>query len=80
LTNAHEAARPAPWAVGDAPAAYIEKMLAAIVGFEFTITRLTGKWKVSQNRIAADREGVVSGLRSSDDPASRAIADLVPKT
>ena len=80
LTNTHEAGRAAPWAVGDAPAPYIEKMLAAIVGFEFTITRLSGKWKASQNRNAADREGVASGLRSSDDPASRAIADLVPKT
>jgi len=79
LTDSHEAARDAPWAVGDAPATYIKKMLAAIVGFEFTITRLTGKWKVSQNRNAADRDGVASGLRSTDDPASRAIADLVPK-
>ena len=77
LTDAHEAARSGPWKVSDAPPAYIDKMLGAIVGFEFTITRISGKWKVSQNRNAADRQGVVDGLRATDDAASQAVADLV---
>jgi transcriptional regulator len=41
-------------------------MLRAIVGIEIRLTTLTGKWKVSQNRSAADRQGVADGLR--DDP------------
>jgi transcriptional regulator len=62
LTERHEGARAAPWAVSDAPADYIETMLGAIVGIEIVLSSLTGKWKVSQNRPAADRAGVVAGL------------------
>ncbi len=62
LTERHEAAMPHPWAVGDAPEDYIGKMLQAIVGIELPIERLVGKWKVSQNRSAPDREGVAAGL------------------
>jgi transcriptional regulator len=62
LTERHERARPAPWAVGDAPADFLETMLGAIVGIEIELTSIVGKWKVSQNRSAADRAGVVEGL------------------
>ena len=62
LTDRHEAGRDAPWAVGDAPADFIETMLGAIVGIEIPLGSLVGKWKVSQNRSAADRDGVVDGL------------------
>lgn len=62
LTERHEAARAQPWAVSDAPADYVATMLRAIVGIEIVLTALTGKWKVSQNRSAADREGVARGL------------------
>src|SRR4051794_31500014 len=58
LSNAHEAPRAEPWAVSDAPASYVEALLRAIVGFELTIESLTGKYKLSQNRDAADRAGV----------------------
>ena len=62
LTDRHERGRPAPWAIGDAPADYIETMLGAIVGIEIALTSLVGKWKVTQNRGADDRAGVVDGL------------------
>jgi transcriptional regulator len=62
LTDRHEAPRAKPWAVNDAPADYIETMLGAIVGIEIVLTALVGKWKVSQNRSAADRAGVAHGL------------------
>lgn len=75
LTDAHEAAEPAPWAVADAPDEYVERQLGAIVGVEIPIERLLGKWKTSQNRPAADRTGVAAGLRRRGDHAS---ADLVP--
>lgn len=71
LTDRHEAAGDAPWKVTDAPAGYIDNLLGAIVGIEIPITRLTGKWKVSQNRPAADRQGVVHALQSHP------IADLI---
>jgi transcriptional regulator len=62
LTERHEAPRAEPWAVTDAPADFIAGMLRAIVGFELVIERLEGKWKMSQNRPAEDRAGVVEGL------------------
>jgi transcriptional regulator len=62
LTTRHEAARPDPWQVTDAPVDYIDTQLAAIVGIEMPIAQLEGKWKVSQNRPPADRAGVVEGL------------------
>ena len=65
LTAQHEAAQARPWAVTDAPADFIETMTRAIVGIEITLSALTGKWKVSQNRSAADRAGVASGLRAA---------------
>jgi transcriptional regulator len=58
LARAHEAGQPAPWQVSDAPASYVDGLLRAIVGLELTIESLQGKYKLSQNRDAADRAGV----------------------
>ena len=77
LTNAHEARQAVPWKISDAPADYIDATLAAIIGIEFPIERLVGKWKVSQNRPAADRLGVVAGLTGRDDSQTSAMAALV---
>jgi transcriptional regulator len=77
LTDAHEASRPVPWKVDDAPPPYIEKMLSLIVGFEFSIVDLTGKWKISQNHPTANREGVVKGLSGASDAGGREIAALL---
>jgi transcriptional regulator len=74
LTNRHENQRAAPWAVADAPADFVQGMLNGIIGFELAITRLEGKRKMSQNRPAADRAGVVAGLREDGRPD---LAELV---
>lgn len=74
LTDRQERARAHPWAVGDAPADYVDGLLKAIVGVELTITRLEGKWKASQNRSAADRAGVAEGLeREGQDTMARLV-------
>lgn len=73
LTDAHESAEPAPWAVSDAPTDFVERQLGAIVGVEIPIERLLGTWKASQNRSAADRAGVVEGLRRRGDVESAAL-------
>ena len=77
LTNRFEAERAVPWHVTDAPPAFIDKQLGAIVGIEIALTKLIGKWKVSQNRPATDRDGVVKGLNERDDADSLAIARWV---
>ena len=73
LTATHEAALPQPWAVTDAPADYIEKMLGAIVGIEITITCLLGKWKVSQNQPAINRASLIAALERAGDPMAGLI-------
>lgn len=80
LTNRFESARSEPWRITDAPADFIDMQLKAIVGIEIPVKRLIGKWKVSQNQPAADREGVVRGLRDMADPNARAVADWVGKS
>ncbi len=77
LTDTHERPQPAPWHVTDAPADYVDNLLRAIVGIEIPLTRLVGKWKVSQNRPAADREGVAAGLAAHASPDAAAMASLV---
>ena len=77
LTERHEAGRELPWAVTDAPADYVAQLERAIVGVEIAITRLEGKWKMSQNRPAADVDGVVRGLAASPREEERAVAEIV---
>lgn len=77
LTEMMEGAYPKPWAVDDAPAPYIDAQIRGIVGIEITITAMMGKWKVSQNRSEADREGVVEGLRAHQDQEAHDMAMLV---
>ena len=79
LSSQHEAGRPAPWAVSDAPDDYIDSMLKAIVGFRLPITRLQGKRKLSQNRDAADQAGVRQGLLANSNPQDHALAHLMVK-
>lgn len=77
LTERHERAMPQPWRVEDAPADYIDRNLQAIIGLRLPIERLDGKWKLSQNRTAADREGVLAGLDASNDEPSRRMAEAI---
>jgi transcriptional regulator len=74
LTDHHEAGRPAPWSVDDAPERFVEGQLRAIVGLEVAIRRIDAKFKLSQNRPEADIDGVVAGLRSvGDERAAAAV-------
>jgi transcriptional regulator len=76
LTEREERARAEPWAVTDAPANFIDGMLRGIVGFALPIARLEGKWKMSQNRPAEDRAGVVAGLEAD---GVEDVAELIPR-
>jgi transcriptional regulator len=67
LTDQHEAGRPAPWSVDDAPEKFVQGQLRAIVGVEIAISRIEGKFKLSQNRPDADIDGVIAGLAEVGD-------------
>ena len=77
LTQAHETRQTHPWQVSDAPADYLNSLLKAIVGIEIPVQRWVGKWKVSQNRPAADQQGVAAGLMAQGSEAAAQMAALV---
>ena len=77
LTDQHEASHEHPWAMHDAPQDYLEALARAVIGVEIEITRLEGKWKMSQNRPADDVDGVIEGLSTSSSEVARAVADEV---
>jgi transcriptional regulator len=72
----HEGGRPAPWKVDDAPSEFVIAQMKGIVGVEIPISRIEGKWKVSQNRPEADRIGVLAGFREQGE-AGKPMAALV---
>lgn len=69
LTRRHEAGQPVPWKMGDAPAAYIDEELKAIVGIEIAVTRMVGKFKLSQMEETRDRVGAGEALVRRGEPA-----------
>lgn len=78
LTRLHEADRPEPWAVSDAPTQFVDSQLRGIVGVRLPIVRLDAKRKMSQNRNEADRAGVARGLLASVRESDREVAALIP--
>jgi len=80
LTQRFEAPRPEPWAVTDAPMRFTDGMLKGIVGLSIAVSRIEGKWKLSQNRPAADRESVIAGLEAEGAGAlAKAMRSAVDK-
>ena len=78
LTARHEAGLATPWRVSDAPAGYIDKLLKAIVGIEIPLTRLTGKWKLGQNRTQEDQATMARELTAGTQPgAAQALGALI---
>jgi transcriptional regulator len=77
LSERHEAREAAPWSMQDLPEAFLAGMLNGIVGFEIAVSRLEGKFKLSQNRPAGDRPRITAALDARDDADSHAVAQLM---
>lgn len=77
LTDRHEASFSEPWSVSDAPREFTDRLIEAIVGVEIVITRLVGKWKISQNQPEPNRAGVIRGLREYGNHDAQEMAALV---
>jgi transcriptional regulator len=67
LTRTHEAAQSHPWKMSDSPREFIDAMVKEIVGIEIRITRLTGKFKLSQNKEVRDALGAGQALKAQGD-------------
>jgi transcriptional regulator len=80
LTEQYEGRQAGAWSPDRLPADFAQPMRGAIVGFEIAIDRLEGKIKLSQNRSAEDRRGVVAALEAQMSEDSRAVAALMRET
>lgn len=79
LTARQEAPFSERWSVSDAPHEFVDQRIGAIVGIEMVITRLIGKWKVSQNQPLQNQIGVIQGLKSLGESRALEMARLVEK-
>ena len=77
LSQRHETRETTPWRMAELPEPYVASMLTGIVGLEIAVSRLEGKFKLSQNRPAADRPRIIAALERREDADSRAVARLM---
>jgi transcriptional regulator len=75
LIEIHEAQFEQPWTF-ELPQDYIEKMMRGVVGFTLEITRLEGKFKMSQNRTPAEREKVIAALQDEHKDVAEIMIEL----
>lgn len=80
MVTVYEAHQPRPWSLDDLDESFLDRMLAAIVGFEIDLDRLEGKWKLSQNHSEARRENVILALNASPNPDARELATMMAAT
>lgn len=80
LTQRMESELARPWRMGEAPAPFLERQIANIVGISMDVERVEAKWKTSQNRVGADRQGAISGLRARGGDDGEAMARLIERT
>lgn len=74
LVTTHEAGLAPPWSLDSQDEAFVAAMMRAIVAFEIPVARLEAKAKLSQNRTAEQRVGVVAALEAEEDPLAREVA------
>lgn len=77
LVDANEAGRPEPWHLDEAPERYLDTMMRGIVGLRLQVERLEGKWKMSQNKTPADRQGAMQGLQATGRARDAAVARVM---
>ena len=77
LVDEFEAGADAPWSLDDRDGDYVAGMIRAIVNFRIPISRIEGKFKLSQNRPGQDRARVINALAQSDNPDDRKTADMM---
>jgi len=80
LTDHNEAGREHRWRVTDAPDDYVRNQMRHIVGIELRIESLVGRYKLSQNRNAADQEGARAGLAAAPTEREHDLASAIAAT
>ena len=68
---------PGPWRVSDAPEKYIDLLKKAIIGVEIEVTKMEGKFKMSQEMSEGDINGVVQGFNRLNTEVGRSVGEIV---
>lgn len=79
LVSTYEGQFPQPWQFEKLPSDYVEKMMKGVVGLSIELTRLEGKYKLSQNRSLQDQHQVIEQLQTAEDTTTREVACLMQK-
>ena len=74
-----EANQAHPWSLDDAPVEYIQALCRAIVGIRVDITAVQAQFKLSQNKTAENRVGVIAGLKELRTTKANEMAALIEK-
>ena len=77
LSDRHEASSAEPWKMQDLPEPYLSGMMKGIIGLDIAVARLEGKYKLSQNRPAADRPRIAAALEQRGDADAMGVARLM---
>ena len=77
LSDRHEARSAEPWKMQDLPEPYTSGMMKGIIGLDIAVARLEGKYKLSQNRPAADRPRITAALELRGDADAVGVARLM---
>jgi transcriptional regulator len=79
LVEKHEGKSASAWRIADLPPDLFEKLRKEIVGFAMVIDRITGKFKLGQNRSLDDRRGAINGLQGRGQLFDTELASLMAR-
>jgi len=77
LVSTYEGQFPKPWQFEKLPLDYVEKMMKGVVGLSIELTRLEGKYKMSQNRSIQDQQQVIEQLQAAENMATCEVATIM---
>src|SRR5207248_7601943 len=76
MARVYERAMPRPWSF-DPTSAFVERLLAQIVGLRIEVEKIEGKFKLNQNHPAERRKKVVRALQQRGDENAQAVAAMM---
>lgn len=77
MVTKYEVVSKKPFQISNLPSEMMDKYLKGIIGFDISMDRVEGKWKMSQNRDAEDHANIIRELEQLDDLNARMVADIM---
>lgn len=74
----YESSMPNPW-VAEFDDKFIDELMNGIIGFEISINKIEGKWKLNQNHSIQRQQNLINGLKTRNEYDSQKIAKLMER-